>query len=89
MIERVHKHGAFVGMGCELILKERSGGAGSGGVYPALHEVIVHQTESLQDGSFALARLVVAVAAQEGVEELADRAAAIRHIDDVRGLHRV
>ncbi len=47
-------------------------GSGSGDLQPRFHERVVHQVERLQNGAVLLARLVVAIAAQEAVQEVAD-----------------
>src|SRR5579872_7431404 len=56
---------------------------------PALDEVVVHQTERLQDGAFALARLIVTIAAKKNIQELAYGPVPVGHVDDVGRLHGV
>jgi len=69
--------------------EEAGGGARSSGVDATLDEIVIHQAEGLQDGAFGFTRLIVAISAQEVIEELADGAAAIWHVNDIRRLHRV
>ena len=58
-----------VGVAQGQVLHDQLAGRRAGGLMRASTKRVVHQVERLQNGAILLARLVVAVAAQEAVQE--------------------